>query len=84
MLKGNHRLQDQATALEAVVAERTRRYRHKLFAPFQRLHRNDEFEGTGVGLVIVSRIVARHGGEVWIEGVENHGATVSFCISNAD
>jgi light-regulated signal transduction histidine kinase (bacteriophytochrome) len=56
------------------------RYRHKLFAPFQRLHRNDEFEGTGIGLVIVSRILARHGGDVWIDGIEEQGATVSFTL----
>jgi light-regulated signal transduction histidine kinase (bacteriophytochrome) len=60
------------------------RYRHKLFAPFQRLHRDDEFEGTGIGLVTVSRIIARHGGEVSIEGAPNQGATVSIFIPPLD
>ena len=57
------------------------RYRHKLFAPFQRLHRDDEFEGTGIGLVTVSRVVARHGGEVWIECIPGEGTTVSFTLA---
>jgi signal transduction histidine kinase len=60
------------------------RYRHKLFAPFQRLHRDDEFEGTGIGLVTVSRIIARHGGAVSIEGAPNQGATVSIFIPPLD
>jgi light-regulated signal transduction histidine kinase (bacteriophytochrome) len=59
------------------------RYRNKLFAPFQRLHRDDEFEGTGIGLVTVSRIIARHGGEVWIDGAPGKGATVSLFIPPA-
>jgi light-regulated signal transduction histidine kinase (bacteriophytochrome) len=60
------------------------RYRHKLFAPFQRLHREDQFEGTGIGLVTVARIVARHGGKVSIEGVEGQGATVSLVLPAAE